>query len=319
MYAFTDSVDPTALDLVVLNKTSAALTAAIRVNDAQTFGHATAYQLVDGQAAVVPVSAAAPVTCAAGVCTLTYTMPPTSATTLVFGPGAGSGVPPPSFVKVDDMEGTGQSGPIELPVTTAGESPGDWFGYVSTSSALDTITPDPFSYTVLPAPHATMPGVTSTRASHVQCALQDVDAVCQMGFTLATTRDGAAPVDVSAYSGITFWARSDAGSAVDVLFRDVDTEPLGGRCGVTDASSDQCYDDFQQELAVTSDWRQYTVLFRTLHQASAPFNWGYTPPSGAFDPTQVYSILFSVMNTSGAAIQADMWVDDVYLVNGFSE
>jgi hypothetical protein len=52
-------------------------------------------------------------------------------------------------------------------------------------------------------------------------------------------------------------------------------------------------------------------------QAGAPFAWGYTPVSGAFDPSRVFGMQFSVASgalSSGAALQADLWVDDIYLI-----
>ncbi len=312
VYAFTHSDDASALDLVAINKTATTMNATIQIAGAASFAQATAYELVDGEAVVVPVPSATPVTCSGGGCTLTYAMPPTSATTLVLRAGASAGNPAPAFVKVDDME-SGDDGPVDYPAP-AGDSRGGWFDYESTGSTANTIAPSPFAYATLTSPHATMPGVSSTRAAHVKCSIADQYGVCQMGLSFASAPvDGGtqtAPVDLSAYGGITFWARSDAASTALVMFPDVDTIPAGGRCGTA------CYDHFEAPVTLTADWKQYTVHFASLHPDGAPFAFGYVPPSGAFDPTQVYQIIFSVNgpSSSGApAVDADVWVDDVYL------
>jgi hypothetical protein len=318
VYAFTQSDDASSVDLVAVNKAAAPVIARVQVTTATTFGHARAYALVDGAAAVVP-AAPLPLECAAGVCTLAYTMPPTSATTLVLAAGDDAGPGAVTYVKVDDME-KGTSGPIDLPAPPS-TSPGEWFEYVTPASGSSTIAPTPFAYTALSSPHATMPGVSSAHAAHVTCSIAASNGVCQMGFTIAGAENGGAfvkaPVDLTGYAGITFWGRSDTSSTVDVQFPDVDTDPAGGRCGQDDASADQCYDHYEQPASFAPQWQQFTVYFGGLHQAGAPFAWGYTPASGSFDPSQVYGMQFSVASgtlSSGAALQADLWIDDIYLI-----
>jgi hypothetical protein len=101
------------------------------------------------------------------------------------------------------------------------------------------------------------------------------------------------------------------------MFPDIDTLPNGGRCGQTDAAASQCYDHFEQQETFTTEWQRYTVYFSELHQDGAPFAWGYSPQSGAFDATKVYQMLLSIPSpsTAGAAgFTADVWIDDVYLI-----
>jgi Glycoside hydrolase family 44 len=82
IYAFAHSDDPLAVDLVAINKSNVSIVANITLAGAAALAQASAYLLVAGSVALVPASGA-PVVCTANVCTLSYTMPPMSATTLV--------------------------------------------------------------------------------------------------------------------------------------------------------------------------------------------------------------------------------------------
>lgn len=82
IYAFAHSDDASAVDLVAINKTNSTVTANIQLRGAPMLSQATAFELVDGAAAVAAVSGSAPVSCTAGICTLSYAMPSMSATTL---------------------------------------------------------------------------------------------------------------------------------------------------------------------------------------------------------------------------------------------
>jgi hypothetical protein len=84
VYAFAASKDPSALDVVAINKTAESVLARIAIAHAPSLSSASAYAIVDGNAAVVPVTgpSAPTVTCAGGTCSLEYTMAPLSATTI---------------------------------------------------------------------------------------------------------------------------------------------------------------------------------------------------------------------------------------------
>jgi hypothetical protein len=87
VYAFTHSDDATKVEVVAVNKASFPVTVAVAIAGAPGLSAATPYQLTSGNGnANVGVSAAgspAAVSCSAGTCQLTYTMPAMSATTLV--------------------------------------------------------------------------------------------------------------------------------------------------------------------------------------------------------------------------------------------
>ena len=84
VYAFAHSTDASALDLVILNKGTAASTASIAIEHAPSLSKVAAYNLVGGKAAVVAAASPPPtVTCGGGTCVLAYAMPAMSVTTLV--------------------------------------------------------------------------------------------------------------------------------------------------------------------------------------------------------------------------------------------
>jgi hypothetical protein len=83
VYAFAHSGDAGAVDVVAINKTGASLSVTIDIASAPALEGATLYELTSTKAGVVPVTGSAPaVSCATGTCSLTYTMPALSVTTL---------------------------------------------------------------------------------------------------------------------------------------------------------------------------------------------------------------------------------------------
>jgi hypothetical protein len=84
VYAFTHASDVTSVEVVAINKLSGAQPVSVQIASSPTFHTVTLYNLVGGSPSVVPASGPAPtVTCASGVCTVAFTMPATSATTIV--------------------------------------------------------------------------------------------------------------------------------------------------------------------------------------------------------------------------------------------
>ena len=83
VYAFAHTGDASELELVAINKNAATTSVRIAISNAASFTTVTAYNLVDGNPAVVAVSTNPSVSCSGGKCSLTYAMPATSATTLV--------------------------------------------------------------------------------------------------------------------------------------------------------------------------------------------------------------------------------------------
>ncbi len=82
VYAFAHSANA-QLELVAINKSSTATTIGASITNAASFTTATAYNLVDGNPAVVPAGVSPSFACSGGTCSLGYTLPGTSATTIV--------------------------------------------------------------------------------------------------------------------------------------------------------------------------------------------------------------------------------------------
>jgi hypothetical protein len=84
VYAFTHSGTPNAVEVVAVNKNAAPVTVAVDVASAPALTTTTLYQLTSGKVGVVAAGGAAPApSCTGGTCTLTVTLPATSATTIV--------------------------------------------------------------------------------------------------------------------------------------------------------------------------------------------------------------------------------------------
>lgn len=113
--------------------------------------------------------------------------------------------------------------------------------------------------------------------------------------------DPPGPYDASKYGGISFWAKVGPGSTQKVRLKvpDKQTKPEGGMC-----KGAGCNNDFGADLTLTTDWVQYTVLFRTMKQVPG---WGdqYT---GGIDPKSIYEVQFQVGEPGK---EFDVWVDEI--------
>jgi hypothetical protein len=84
IYAFTSSTQAGEVDLVAVNKTADSLPFVATLANAPSLTQATAYQLVAGTIGVTLAAGSPPtVTCSGGTIYVTYTMPATSATTII--------------------------------------------------------------------------------------------------------------------------------------------------------------------------------------------------------------------------------------------
>jgi hypothetical protein len=258
------------------------------------------------------------------------------------------------YTKIDDMEGEGTF--IQWPAP-AGATQGGWFT-ATDCTQNDRISPPPWevaaggwSFAALPEPHETMPGTLSMHASRLRTTTPLVGIWgANMGFGFAGVPDPDAavppeagvddagacvsppntypnpPADLTAYAGVTFWARaaSPGGRAVRVQVNDVNTDPRGGICQEqNDTASDYCYNGFGVLIQLTDTFRQYTLDFSQFTQRSG---WGYHPPDG-IDWSRVFTMAFemdlpgcsasSVTMCAGGvpSLSFDFWIDDLYFVN----
>jgi hypothetical protein len=108
------------------------------------------------------------------------------------------------------------------------------------------------------------------------------------------------PYDASKYTGISFWAKIDAGTSpgIRVAFPDKDTQPDGNIC-----QPGTCYNHYGYLInPLTTTWTKYTVSFSKLTQE---LGWGHL--GTAFDPTTLYQVTFDIPVNATFGI----WIDDV--------
>lgn len=266
----------------------------------------------------------------------------------------GAGGPAPSYTKIDDMEGAVNA--IQW-VGPPGTMSGSWFAttdcahFDAISPPPNELVPDGWSYAELPTPHETLPGTLSTHATRLRTTSPLADtwgAVVGLAFATvagAPPSDGGVPtddagdcvdppndypnqpVDLTAYAGITFWARAGSPGArrMRVQVNDVNTDPRGGICqDKDDSASTYCYNAFGVEVDLTDTFRRYTLDFSTFTQRGG---WGYHPPDG-IDWTRVFTLAFEMdlpscvrsatsmcPGTGAPTLSFDFWIDDLYFVN----
>jgi hypothetical protein len=264
------------------------------------------------------------------------------------------------YTKIDDMEGSRDVIEWQPP---PGLIPGSWASSTDCTEAEDIsplpyfVDPNGWSYATLPSPHETFAGIVSTHAARLR-TISPLKGIwgASNGFEFAEVpnADGgemwppagldagppdgstcrqamasdvaAGSVDLSAYSGITFWAMADPAGVktLFVILDDQNTDPHGGICNAADPSNTaECYNGFTQAIALTGTFTRYTIDFSSLHQQEG---WGYHPDPSALDVQQVYSLNFQVnlpacpndgacASDNLSAVSFDFWIDDLYFVN----
>ncbi|MES1207485.1 MAG: hypothetical protein ABUS79_16235 [Pseudomonadota bacterium] len=259
------------------------------------------------------------------------------------------------YTKIDDME---EASPYPIEWTPPLDlAPGTW--YTATGCGAEgNVLPPPgivvagafvhsvWSYAVLPEAHETFPGTMSKQAARVRTTAP-LNGVwgANMSLVFAFSGDGSgqivptagsdacpivigaeAAVDLSAYAGVTFWAKGDPAGArtVQVMFLDSHTDARGGFCNYIDPNSpDFCYNGFTASIALTDTFSRYTIDFASLRQDP---NWGYRANPDVLDVQHVYQIVFQItaptcytdeMCAGGAPppVSFDIWIDDLYFVN----
>ena len=249
----------------------------------------------------------------------------------------------------------GSTGRVEWtpPSATREAQPGRWISYADIQCSDLVPTPEwapggGWSHAALPVSHETLPGVTSETAARLRTRAPLINTWgAGMGFmfteppadqltmlvtrpcTLGMARDlvyPAAPVDLSRYSGIVFWARAaqNADSAsVLVQFQDANTDPRGGVCDPVTGSTNGCYNGFGVVLTFGESFERYVVDFSELTQNP---NWGHRPRPSVIDLEHVYGLVFQVDTPGGVCaspnvclgglpeLTFDIWVDDLYFV-----
>jgi hypothetical protein len=219
----------------------------------------------------------------------------------------------------------------------------------------------------LSPPHQTFQGIRSTRAAHLY-TLQpltavETDLLADAGSTAASAdagvsarpwganltvdlmlqsstcsagleagAEGPLPADLSAYSGLVFWAKAaslDGGvgeQTIHVMVHDWSSDARANECNRSGPNNNEtdCSNGFSLALDLSNTFTRYEVDFSDLQQDPT---WGYLSPTNALDLTRVYQIVFEVrtpkcvldrnarcMAGDPQTLQFDFWIDDLYLV-----
>jgi hypothetical protein len=117
--------------------------------------------------------------------------------------------------------------------------------------------------------------------------------------------------DLGAFRAISFWGRIGAGTTSAVRFKIpmlADTKVAdGGVCQLSETGTDKCSDDWGRVLALTTDWKLYTVPLVDSTIGLSTEGWGKKFP---LDLGDVTAIQFQV----AANTTFDVWIDDVNLL-----
>jgi hypothetical protein len=133
-----------------------------------------------------------------------------------------------------------------------------------------------------------------------------------IGWTIAESALGA--MDVSAESGIAFWAKTDSADvqSLELVVNDVYTypvvEPELRECQLETPDylpplGARCWNGGKSLRVLSQGWRLYTIDFSELVQDT----WGTRSPGGRPDLGRVLSIEFHLP----AVLDFDLWLDDI--------
>jgi hypothetical protein len=121
--------------------------------------------------------------------------------------------------------------------------------------------------------------------------------------------------DVSAFTGVTFWAKSNGGP-VTLSLNLTSTTPAdqGGDGSCSGTAAMQCYDDYTKDItaSVGTDWKQVTVNFNATDLRQA--GWGAKVP---LDLKKAFGLqLKFAPPTPDAGLNVDFWLDNIAFTGG---
>lgn len=148
---------------------------------------------------------------------------------------------------------------------------------------------------------AATPGAYSTSSYAMQVTCGPVTQYANVVLYFNTPKTTSSYTNLSAYTGVVFDAKANAGSGslISVGFSDVDTDSAGGICTT-------CFDIHQTSTCLSASWAPVTIYFDRLKQAG----WG-SPYPVAFNSSKVYNMQFSI--PIGTAM--NFLVDNIRLIN----
>jgi hypothetical protein len=224
--------------------------------------------------------------CASGCVGVSQPVPDASAPSAAVLSGCPGGLVPVADGLVDDFEDGDNQGTLE-----AGRD-GYWYTAHDSLGSDFEIPAQGFS--------TSEGGADSTTAVHIKGktgSSGDQSWGIELGLNFKNSQGEF--YDASKYTAIAFQAKNgskDADRKVRVSLADENTHPSGAVCTA-------CYNHFNSNIELTTDWKEYTLAFDDLRQR---------PYWGAPRPERVTSSKLVNLNFQmGGGKDFDLWVDDV--------
>ena len=138
---------------------------------------------------------------------------------------------------------------------------GGWYAFSDTTPAnVPPMREGPGALETSMAIHVSATGITTPTS------MPEAGYGAGVGFNLVNTAMGEDCVDVSAFDGISFWAKGTSGTANSVIFQIVHpgTQPADGMPPGDCTVPAQCYLHPKKNITLTADWTHYTVTWDEL-------------------------------------------------------
>jgi endo-1,4-beta-D-glucanase Y len=220
------------------------------------------------------------------------------------------------------------------PVPTSSVN-GFWYSYKdATNCASSTLVPTPVATKDGPVAAAALATTDSRYGNCNKYAMHSSISGCQTysGFGAAlrpvSGGDVRNPVDVSAYDGISFWAKTGSGTAAPLYLELVSTKCVPASAGgiATNTAIDQYNCHGKVIGSIPTTWTQYFVPFMATGPRWFPTagssSSGLSCASGNFCEAPALELanfqgfqfaLEDPFNNGGASASYDVWIDDVAL------
>jgi hypothetical protein len=170
----------------------------------------------------------------------------------------------------------------------SGDKLGAWYSYGWNQAAGQALVPPAGMYTFT----ALNAGIFAQAACVSSAGYIGYSAGEGLFFATVDGESGVSPivnVDLSGFTGITYWALSTESSAVRVMLPDdqTDSSDPSAACNKQSPSAGSCDDHFTaSDQLLTATWTQYGVLFAETHQN------GFGAPFTALDTKAVRRLQF---------------------------
>lgn len=205
--------------------------------------------------------------------------------------------PDPIYELIDDMEDNNPN------IIMANQRNGRWNTY-NDGTGIQSPTADFLTMfdVSADAPHASSHFAAHTSGS----GFTGYGAVLNVTMKSWPIYEETPPYDASAYSGLSFFAKTYGAASNTVTLRLVstDTDPRGGICKETGTVAERCFDHFTVQLTLSEEWERYEVSFDDFGQTGA----------GMQFPSPNLKSLYAIEFVAPGGSPFDVSIDDLSFV-----